>query len=128
MHGGVIGGGIGLLAGGYVANIVISGIGAIFIAAGDAITEEDTIADEFFYSSLVPVLGPWIQLGIMQSYGYEGWAPWMIINGVLQAGGLTMIILGATLTTRVAVHADLGNGVELAFTPALTGGRATLTF
>lgn len=126
---GLIGPGIGLLAGGYVLNILVTGIGAAVIAAEDSIDgSSSTLADEFFYTGLIPAAGPWVQLAIMLADGREDWGPWLVLDGILQTAGLTMIILGAAITQRVAVRADLGDDVELAVSPSLGGMNASLTW
>lgn len=73
--------------------------------------------EDFRWTGALPLVGPWIQLGIKPGgLGNDGWGPYLIIDGLLQAGGLTMLILGATITETVTVYGDNeGVGPSLGF-------------
>ncbi len=75
------------------------------------------------YLGLVPVLGPWLQLGLKPTgFSNDGWGPYLIANGILQAGGLTLIILGATVQETVTLYGDSqGSGSFMAVAPSAGG-------
>src|SRR5262245_53713237 len=51
--------------------------------------------DGFRLSSIIPVIGPWIQLGVKPtSFDADNWGTWLIIDGLLQATGLALLIIG----------------------------------
>ena len=80
--------------------------------------------DTFRSVGLVPVAGPWIQLAIKPTgFSDDGWAPYLVLDGVLQAAGLVMLVLGASIQNETTVYADAG-GFELAVLPTAGDGAA----
>ena len=73
------------------------------------------------------MIGPIAQMVVVRAD--EGWMPWLILDSILQVGGLTMIIIGASIQQEVQVYADLGDGVDLAVAPTFShqGGGLTAT-
>lgn len=63
----------------------------------------------------IPLAGPWICLGACYDPG--PYLAAIIVDGIIQAAGLTMFILGLAVQTEVEVRADLGGGVNLALRP-----------
>lgn len=53
----------------------------------------------------IPVLGPWIQMGYLYGNGSQLGSTLLAIDGLVQAGGLAILIAGAVSRTRVAVYA-----------------------
>lgn len=57
---------------------------------------------------LIPVAGPWIQLATKPTgFSEDGWAPYLVLDGLLQTAGLVMLVLGATIQTEHTVYAAL---------------------
>ena len=52
----------------------------------------------------MPVLGPWIELGFLHGSGAPLGGALLAFDGLVQAGGLAMLIAGAVTHTRVAVY------------------------
>jgi len=73
--------------------------------------------ESFRYVGLIPLAGPWIQLAIKPgTLSDDSWGPYLIIDGILQAGGLIMLICGASITETVTIYGDNeGIGPSLAF-------------
>lgn len=80
--------------------------------------------DAFRVTSLIPVAGPWIQLGVKPTaFSQDYWAPWLIINGLMQVSGVTMLIIGAS-TSRTETVAAAEPNFRMAFVPQLGPVRA----
>lgn len=93
--------GAAMLGASYISNIVVS----LFAGIGFGSSAEEAWND-FRFVGLVPVLGPWIQLGIKPTpIDQDYWVTWLVIDGVLQAAGLTMLIVGLTVRESVEVRA-----------------------
>lgn len=85
--------------------------------------------EDFRWTGALPLVGPWVQLAIKPTdLGQDGWGPYLIIDGLLQAGGLTMLILGATITETVTVYGDNESGPSLRLGVAPGGLTARGTF
>ncbi len=122
---------VGLIVGGAVMLGVSWLVHGALISpfAGYSLDSGYQIAWEAFrYMGLVPLAGPWIQLAIKPSgLSDDGWGPYLIIDGLLQAAGLTMLILGATITETVTVYGDSRTGPSLALGvgPGMLGATGT---
>lgn len=118
---GLIVSGAVLLGVGWVANI-ISGL-----PAGDDPFDSGSEPewDAFRLTSIIPVAGPWIQLGVKPTtFAQDYWAPWLIIDGLLQLAGVTMLIVGiATPRTQTTVAANEG-GLQMALVPRVGPDQA----
>ncbi|MEC7518868.1 MAG: hypothetical protein VYE22_03330 [Myxococcota bacterium] len=127
---GLLGPGIGLLVGGYVAEIFVGLFGGLAMGFDSAVTGSSYDGNAFFYSSLIPVAGPIAQMAVVDFD--DGWMPWLLLDTILQVGGLTMIILGAAIQQEVEVYAELDDGVDLAVLPTFgtdgAGLSATLRY
>ncbi|MFO0684328.1 MAG: hypothetical protein U0234_19910 [Sandaracinus sp.] len=91
----LVGVGAGLFAGGYALNLVGSGLWMLVptgVYASDLLVPTwNGHRSEFFYWSTVPLIGPFFQIG----YAEEDWmAPLLVIDGVLQIGGLVTALVG----------------------------------
>lgn len=53
----------------------------------------------------IPVLGPWIEMGFLHGSGSQLGGALLAFDGLVQAGGLAMIIAGAVTRTKVAIYA-----------------------
>ncbi|MBX3272380.1 MAG: hypothetical protein KF729_19125 [Sandaracinaceae bacterium] len=85
--------------------------------------------EAFRYAGLVPVAGPWIQLALKPNgLSDDGWGTYLVIDGLLQAAGLTMLILGATITETVTVYGDRRTGPSLSLGVGPGSLSATGTF
>lgn len=72
---------------------------------------------EFRLWGVVPLVGPWVQLGTKPYSERDGWMPYLVIDGLLQVAGLTMLILGVSLRETVTVYAEGPGGFELGVVP-----------
>jgi hypothetical protein len=82
--------------------------------------------DAFRFSSLIPIAGPWIQLAVKPTgFTQDYWAPWLIIDGLIQATGLTLLVIGIATPETEPVYAS--RGVELAILPSVGPGHAGLS-
>ena len=54
----------------------------------------------------IPVLGPWIEMGFLHGSGAPLGGALLAFDGLVQAGGLAMLIAGAVTHTRVAVYSQ----------------------
>ncbi len=51
--------------------------------------------DTFRGFSLVPAIGPWVQLAIKPNgFNSDYWGVWLVLDGVLQTTGLVLLIVG----------------------------------
>lgn len=62
-----------------------------------------------------PVAGPWICMGAC--YDPDDYTAALVVSGLLQLSGLTMLILGLAIQQKVEVRAELDDGVQLAARP-----------
>jgi hypothetical protein len=114
MIGLIVAGGITLGAS-WVGNILVSafaGVGSV----------DEELWEPFRGYGLIPVVGPWVQLATKPTpYDQDSWGGWLIGNGLLQAGGLTMLILGIAIPVETTVYSEggPGEGLEMALLPQL---------
>jgi hypothetical protein len=133
IHGGLLGGGIGLFAGGYVASILttaVSGlIGAFNVAFGTSGYSASDL-NTYFTFGYVPIIGPFVQLGFAPPNTDGGLYAWLVVEGLMQMGGLTMLIFGA-IGEEYLDYRPIA-GVEVQLRPMLSastqGMSATVTF
>ncbi len=98
--GGLLGGGIGLLAGGWVVSwvsgivVTVGGAFACFVPSGCGWTSSGA-SSAFFNWGWAPLIGPWVQMGYLWDNADGGMYAWLAVEGLLQAGGLVMLIFGA---------------------------------
>lgn len=106
-----------LLGVGWVLNIITG------LPAGDDPFSSGSTAewDAFRVTSIIPAAGPWIQLAVKPTpFSQDYWGPWLIIDGLMQAAGLIMLVVGiATPRTETVLAQGSGGGVELAFVPRI---------
>jgi hypothetical protein len=128
--GGLLGGGIGLLAGGYVASIfttLFTGIVGAFSTGGSYTADS---LNNYVTFGFIPIIGPWVQLGFAPPFADTGLYVWLAVEGLLQAGGLTMIIFGALGEDYTEFRPIAG--LDLRLQPILSastqGVSATLSF
>lgn len=87
----------------------------------NALEESDTTGRDVGLMAL-PVLGPWVMLGVTaDDVDYDDYRLAFAMSGLLQAGGLTMLILGVTLEREVTTDA-----ATLRLTPSAPGSDAGL--
>lgn len=49
----------------------------------------------FRWTGVIPVVGPWVQMAVKPgSFDQDSWGGYLAVNGLLQAAGVTMFILG----------------------------------
>lgn len=71
----------------------------------------------------IPLIGPWLELGYLSGSGSQLGGTLLAIDGVVQASGLVMMIVGAATRTRVAIYAKN----NLTISPlTLSGGSGVL--
>ncbi|MCZ7686595.1 MAG: hypothetical protein M5U28_50745 [Sandaracinaceae bacterium] len=57
----------------------------------------------------MPIAGPWIQIGIKPTtFDQDYWGMWLVIDGLLQAAGATMLIIGIATPQTETVLAGGG--------------------
>ncbi len=127
---GMIIGGAVMLGVGWVLNIVgslFAGIHVDLFGSGSGGSTSEWEA--FRYTGIIPVVGPWIQLGIEPAHGSDdAWGAWLIIDGLLQAAGLTLLIVGiATSGGDDEDTAEGEHGIELAILPTMGPDHAGLS-
>lgn len=86
-----------------IPGAVLLGVGWVFnfivgLPAGDDPFDgspADPAWDTFRGFSLVPAIGPWVQLAIKPNgFNSDYWGVWLVLNGVLQTTGLVLLIVG----------------------------------
>lgn len=71
----------------------------------------------------IPLIGPWLELGYLSGSGSQLGGTLLAIDGVVQASGLVLMIVGAATRTRVAIYAKN----NLTISPlTLSGGSGVL--
>lgn len=139
INGGLLGGGIGLLAGGWVASwftgLVVTVFGAVGCAFSGSVGSSScawtsSTADNFWAWSWVPVLGPWVQMGYTWNNADVGIYAWLAVEGLLQAGGLTMLIFGALGEEQTVLEPAPGYALSIQpiVSPSVQGLSARLSF
>jgi hypothetical protein len=117
--------GVALLGLSYVTNVVgglLAGTEGVFFSRS-----RDSRWEPFAFTSLVPVLGPWIQLaskptGIEQ----DDWAAWLIADGIAQALGVALI--AASTATAHTNERESRARVGLVVAPSFGPQHASLSF
>lgn len=92
---GLLWGGVGLLAGGYVFEVfttLFSGIVGAFAVDGTTYTRSQL--DNYVTWGFIPVLGPWVQMGFAPPFADSSLYAILALEGLLQAGGITMMVFG----------------------------------
>lgn len=107
--------GASMLGGGWVAGFAIGLFGGyhdrscIDLWGGGCSlppgTSWDPAWDDFRASSLLPVVGPWIQLAVKPPSS-DGWPIWLVADGILQGAGLVMLIVGIVVFDSARPPAD----------------------
>jgi hypothetical protein len=121
---GLIVSGAVLLGVGWLSNIIVG------IPAGENVfgsgSEEEWEA--FRYCSIIPVVGPWVQLGVKPTaFSQDGWAIWLILNGVMQAAGTALLVSGIALSDDGNETADADSGPSFAVLPNISPNHAGLS-
>jgi hypothetical protein len=118
-NGGLILGGAISLGIGYVSNA----IGSTLWSLNRAIQGIPN-TDEFFVFGLVPVVGPWAQL----AFSFDDTErALLIVSGVAQAAGLTMLIAGLTWARKPVNEIELAGGARIGVTPTAGASSVGLT-
>lgn len=111
--------GIISLAVGYGGNL----IGSLLYSSLRAVSGVDN-TDEFLVMSFIPVAGPWLQLPFASSDLEVGF---LIGAGLMQAGGLTMLIAGLTFARRPVNEVALSESTTIRVDPMIGGDVAGLS-
>lgn len=124
-------GGIAMFAGGWIAGLLIGVFGGyhdrscIDLWGGGCSlppgTSWDPAWDNFRASSLVPLIGPWIQLAVKPPSD-DGWPEWLVADGLLQAAGFAMMIAGIVIFDEAGEQ-----GTSVTVVPSVAPGQAGLT-
>lgn len=112
---GLVVGGAVTFGGTYLANMLAS----VMLSAW---TYNENGA-EYMNMSLVPIAGPWIQLGYAVT---DGQIALGIMAGAAQAAGVAMFIAGLTVARSPVPEVNLGAGARVTFAPTATGDSAGL--
>lgn len=100
---GLIAGGASLLGVTWLATALA---GVVVSATNDICTiETGSACTTSAWPLFLPVLGPFIQLGYLQGQGLSTARGLLVFDGLLQAGGLAMIIAGAVARRQVPIYA-----------------------
>jgi hypothetical protein len=87
---------------------------------------DDPDWDEFRVLGAVPIAGPWIQLAVKPTAALDdSWSTYLVVNGLMQAAGVTMFILGLTLRSKPTSYA--ANEPSLMIGPMASGEGAGLS-
>jgi hypothetical protein len=99
----LIASGTGLLLGGWVGNMIVGSLGgwhaghSCAFSISDSCTSTSSSFDpawsDFRIASVIPVVGP-IAQGFALPDASNGWPVFLAIDGVLQVGGLALLIAG----------------------------------
>jgi len=108
----IIGGGL-TLALSYSVTALLAASYADSLYSYDEYTHRNSISSSggsFGYTSnlwplYIPVLGPWIEMAYLYGNGSQLGSTLLAIDGLVQAGGLAILIAGAVTRTRVAAYA-----------------------
>lgn len=106
-----------LLGVGWITNFIVG------LPAGDDPFDGDPPDREwdlFRGFSLIPAVGPWVQLALQPSeFSSDYWGMWLILNGLLQTSGLVILIVGiATPSEEVTTTSPY-----VTFVPMVDGDR-----
>jgi hypothetical protein len=125
----VIGGAV-MLGVGWVCNLVGSLFAGVHVDLFGSGGGSDAEWAAFRYTGIVPVLGPWIQLAVQPtSFGNDGWGTWLILDGLLQAAGFTMLIVGVVTMNGGddQATAEGDDDFQIAILPSVGHDHAGLT-
>ncbi|HJL20540.1 MAG TPA: EB domain-containing protein [Sandaracinaceae bacterium LLY-WYZ-13_1] len=111
------------LAAGWAANILVSA----FAGVGSSTVDD---WDAFRGYSFIPVVGPWVQLATKPTgFSADSWAGWLVADGIVQAAGLAMLIVGIAVPVETTVYSEggPGDGLDLALLPQVGPGHGGLS-
>lgn len=94
VSGGLLGGGIGLLAGGYVVEVFVTlftGIVGAFSTGPDYTSDQ---LSNYVTFGFIPVIGPWVQMGFAPPFADTSLYIVLALEALAQAGGIVMIVFG----------------------------------
>jgi hypothetical protein len=119
--------GVALLCGPWLLNVVGSLLSGLTLGLGDrtsAPMDSPGRWDTFRYTGLLPIVGPWIQLGIHPNGSAdEGWTAWLVLDGLLQDAGFVLLLVAAITGSHRAHEA----GAAIAILPSVGHDHAGLT-
>jgi len=97
----VIGGAVTLGAG-WIFGILFGALGgyhdtACLIGPCTPRSSWDPAWDNFRATSLVPIIGPWIQLAVKPPSDGDIWPEWLVIDGIIQGAGAVLLFVGIGL-------------------------------
>ena len=113
----------GLIVGGAVTlgGAWLVSVGIATLAASQTTGYSTSLDFSETWPLLLPIVGPWIQMKFTGSGPYTDITnTFLVLDGVVQAGGLAMLIAGVATHQRVAIYAK--NGIQL--TPLLLSGSS----
>ncbi len=111
-----------------IGGAIMLGASWLLTIAVTAVLSDPAVAGRFIGYAAVPVVGPWI---ILTDPDFEtGYAVGVVVSGLIQAAGLTMLIVGLAARRTVQVPVTtFGTGPRvprLAFSAQIGGGGAGL--
>ncbi|MBK8258648.1 MAG: hypothetical protein IPK82_39065 [Polyangiaceae bacterium] len=114
---GLVGGGAGLLGGMWLLSVIVGAVGS---SADEAVTGN---GDEWV-PMYIPIAGPFVAIGTVGSSG-AGTA-FLMLDGIAQAGGAAMLILGIAMPEKKLVRDSMTFHVtpDVAVTPMFGGTSA----
>lgn len=112
---GLVIGGIVTFGATYLVNIPVS------VALGTSHSDHETLG--YMYSSLIPLVGPWLQLGLSTN---SAQVPVAMVAAVARATGLVMFVVGLTAARSPVPEVRLGARGRVTFTPTISGNSAGL--
>jgi hypothetical protein len=112
---GVLAPGVALFAVGWLSNGIAGALAGTcppsFSLYGSSCTSDPAWGD-FRAFAAVPLIGPWLQLGAKPTnHGADGWVAWLVVDGIVQLAGLTMIVAALLNPRRVVI--DVPNGLSV---------------
>lgn len=88
----------------WIAGITVLSVGYVFTILGGGVQSAVDGNNKYVYESLIPGAGPWIILA-----QNDAAAPYWVITGVLQAGGIGMLIGGLAGRRETWIRDDVGD-------------------
>jgi hypothetical protein len=130
ISGGLLGGGIGMLAGGWVASIFTTLFTGIVFSFGTSSAYTSSDLNNYVTFGFIPLIGPWVQMGFLPGSTDTGAYVWYAFEGLLQVGGLIMLIFGAIGEDAVEYTPAPGYAFNLRpmISPTVQGLSAELRF
>jgi hypothetical protein len=107
--------------------LMTAGVGAF---ANSLSCSGTTSCSGVYWPLYVPLVGPFMELGLADKYTALDFSPALVLSGLAQLAGLSLIIAGAVAKHRVPVYASAPSRLTVSpyFTPMSSGLVAVGSF